>query len=83
VLLNYSSASLVTLIFNYCHVQDPTVSVFIRDIKWKNNKAKHGFQLHALTDFTWTTSFLNTNAIEITGSACNDYIHLRLDGLPA
>lgn len=33
---------------------------------------------HALTDFTWTTSLLNTNAIEITSSACNDY-HSRED----
>jgi len=36
------------------------------------------FQPHALTDFTWTTSLLNTNAIEITSSACNDY-HSRED----
>jgi hypothetical protein len=34
--------------------------------------APWGFQPHALTDFTWTTSLLNIHA-KNNSSACNDY----------
>jgi hypothetical protein len=46
--------------------------VFLRGGSFRTERTV-SFQPYALTDFTWTTSLLNTNALEITSSAYNDY----------